>query len=167
MFFSNWQDIGRVLVLGVLSYSLLILVLRISGNRTLSKMSAFDLVVTVALGSTLATVLLNKNVTLAEGLTSFIVLIGLQYIVAWLSVRSKKFGEVVKSTPVLILYQGNFLKPAMRKSRVSENDVLQAVRQEGISSIEQVEAVVLENNGKFSVLQKSESGKHSVLSNVE
>jgi uncharacterized membrane protein YcaP (DUF421 family) len=68
MFFDSWTGLGRVLVVGTLAYFALVLTLRVSGKRTLSKLNAFDLVVTVALGSTLATVLLSKDVALAEGL---------------------------------------------------------------------------------------------------
>ena len=67
--------------------ALLLLLLRVSGKRTLTRMNAFDLVVTVALGSTLATVLLTKSVALADGLVAFAVLILLQYGLTWLSVR--------------------------------------------------------------------------------
>ena len=65
--------------------SSLYLILRISGKRTLAKMNAFDFVVTVALGSTLATVFLSKDIALAEGLFAFALLAGLQRIVAWLA----------------------------------------------------------------------------------
>jgi uncharacterized membrane protein YcaP (DUF421 family) len=88
IFFSGWPSLVRAAIVGVLAYVALVLFLRISGKRTLSKLSAFDLVVTVSLGSTLATILLNKEVALAEGVLAFAVLIGLQYSVAWLSVRS-------------------------------------------------------------------------------
>jgi len=68
MFFSSGTTLIRTLVVGVLAYiSLVLLLLRLSGRRTLSKMNAFDLVVTVALGSTFATILLNRDVSLAEG----------------------------------------------------------------------------------------------------
>ena len=67
MLFDSWAGLGRVLLVGTLAYVALVLLLRISGKRTLSKLNAFDLVVTVALGSTLATVLLSKTVALAEG----------------------------------------------------------------------------------------------------
>lgn len=67
MLFSGWENLLRTLVVGVLAYVSLVVFLRISGKRTLSKMNAFDLIVTVALGSTLATVLLSKDVALAEG----------------------------------------------------------------------------------------------------
>lgn len=71
MFFSSGTTLIRTLVVGVLAYISLVLLLRLSGRRTLSKMNAFDLVVAVAVavavGSTFATILLNRNVSLAEG----------------------------------------------------------------------------------------------------
>ena len=85
---------------------LLLLLLRVSGKRTLTKMNAFDLVVTVALGSTLATVLLTKSVALAEGLTAFVLLIFLQFVLTWLFVRSQAASRLVKSEPTLLVYQG-------------------------------------------------------------
>ena len=85
MLFDSWAGLGRVLLVGTLAYVALVLLLRISGKRTLSKLNAFDLVVTVALGSTLATVLLSKSVALAEGVLALGLLILLQYVIAWLS----------------------------------------------------------------------------------
>lgn len=67
MLFSGWLSLGRMVVVGLLAYICLILLLRISGKRTLAKMNAFDLVVTVALGSTLSAVAMSKDVALAEG----------------------------------------------------------------------------------------------------
>lgn len=67
MFFEDWFGLLRVLIVGCCAYAALVATLRISGKRTLSKMNAFDLVVTVALGSTLSTVLLTKEVPLTEG----------------------------------------------------------------------------------------------------
>ena len=89
IFFAGWSGIIRIVIVGVLAYAALVLVLRISGNRTLSKMHAFDLVVTVALGSTLATVILSKDVALAEGLTAFALLIcpAVPHYLGYLSVR--------------------------------------------------------------------------------
>jgi len=78
MFFSGLDGVWRTLVVGTCAYAALVLILRISGKRTLSKMNAFDLVVTVALGSTLATILLSSDVAPAEGVTAFVLLAGLQ-----------------------------------------------------------------------------------------
>lgn len=87
MFFDSWAELGRIVVMGVLAYIGLVFLLRVSGKRTLSKMNV-DLVITIALGSTFATVLLSKSVALAEGVLAFAVLISLQFVATWLSVRS-------------------------------------------------------------------------------
>ena len=65
IFFNGWSVLGRTLLIGVLAYVSLVFMLRVSGKRTLAKMNAFDLVVTVAIGSTLATIVLSRSVALA------------------------------------------------------------------------------------------------------
>src|SRR5690554_5187638 len=102
MFFSDWSSLLRVVVVGTLAYAGLVILLRISGKRTLSKMNAFDLIVTVALGSTLATVLLSKSVVLAEGITAFFLLIALQYLITWSSMRVPHVESLVKAEPSLL-----------------------------------------------------------------
>ncbi len=81
VFFAGWAGLLRVLVVGSVAYVALVVILRSSGKRTLAKLSAFDLVVTVALGSTLATVLLSKSVALAEGVLAMMLLAALQALV--------------------------------------------------------------------------------------
>jgi uncharacterized membrane protein YcaP (DUF421 family) len=128
-------------------------------------MNAFDFVVTVALGSTLATVLLTDQVALLEGVLGFAVLIFLQYAVAWLSVRSRRVSNVVKSQPALLLYQGAFLEDALRRERVTKDEVRAAIREAGVSTIDSVEAVVIETAGTFSVLH-GDSGPATSLEGV-
>lgn len=152
MFFDTWTGLGRVLAVGVVAYAALVALLRLSGNRTLSKLNAFDLVVTVALGSTLATILLSRDVALVEGLLALALLIGLQALVAWSSVRSSTFSRMVKASPVLIVHRGIFLETAMRRARVVEAEVLAALRSEGVDRVEDAQAVVLETDGSLSVL---------------
>ncbi len=144
-----WQLSGH-------SYGALVLLLRVSGKRTLSKMNAFDLVVTVALGSTLATILLSKDVALAEGVLALTLLVGLQFIITWLSVRSSMVNQLVKSEPALLLHRGQFLPRQMRRARVVEAEIRAAVREQGIASLEEVEAVVLETDGSFAVVAASD-----------
>lgn len=157
MFFNGWEGIWRTVIVGVLAYTALVLALRISGKRTLAKMNAFDFVVTVALGSTLATVVLSKDVALLEGITAFAVLIGLQYMIAWLSVRSDTVKNLVKSEPTLLFYQGHMLPDALRSERVAEEEVRSAIRAQGIAAIDAVQAVVLETDGTFSVMSRTDA----------
>ena len=153
LFFHGWDNLIRTLIVGVLAYVMLVTFLRISGKRTLSKMNAFDWVVTVALGSTLATILLNKDVALAEGALAFALLIGMQFIVTWSSVRVRWVRRLVTGEPRMLLYRGEFLSDAMQHARVTEDEVRAAVRSAGLTNLEAAEAVILETDGSFSVVQ--------------
>lgn len=154
IFFSGWESLVRTLVVSVLAYVTLIVFLRISGKRTLSKMNAFDLVVTVALGSTLATVLLTKDVALADGALAFALLIGLQFVVTWSSVRSEWIRRLVTGEPRLLVYRGELLSTELQRARVTDEEIRAAVRAAGLASLEEVEAAVLETDGSFSIVQK-------------
>ena len=157
MWFDSWQDIARVVLVSLSAYAALIALLRISGKRTLSKLNAFDLVVTVALGSTFASVLLSKDVALAEGVAAFAVLIFGQYAVAKLSMRFGWVRRAVKSEPRVLLLRGQLLHEAMRRERVTADEIESVVRGAGMGALEQAGAVVLETDGTFHVLPKGQA----------
>jgi uncharacterized membrane protein YcaP (DUF421 family) len=163
---SEAQSLVRILVIGVLAYATLVVFLRISGLRTLSKMNAFDLIVTVALGSTLATVLLGKDVSLADGTLAFALLIGLQFVITWTSVRMRWVRSLVTGEPIMLLHRGAFLSSALKHARVTEDEVRAAVRGAGAGSLAEIEAVVLETDGSFSVVPRSEGSRLSSLDGV-
>ena len=158
MLFDSWAGLGRVLLVGTLAYVALVFLLRISGKRTLTKLNAFDLVVTVALGSTLATVLLSKSVALAEGVLALGLLIFLQFAIAWLSVRSPAFQGLIKAEPTLLLHRGRLLEGAMRAERITQEEVLAALRASGATDMSGVAAVVLETDGTLSVIPEADAG---------
>ncbi len=155
IFLGDPAFLVRTLVIGVFAYAALVIIVRLSGKRTLSSMNAFDFIVTVALGSTLASTIISRDVSLAEGVLALGILVGLQYIVSWSSVRSERVRKAVKSEPRLLFHAGVFLEDAMRRERITESEIRQALRSEGVGSLESVDAVVLETNGNFSVLTKS------------
>jgi uncharacterized membrane protein YcaP (DUF421 family) len=166
MFFDSWHALIRVAVVGALSYLTLIAVLRISGKRTLAKWNAFDFVVTVAIGSTLATVLLSKQVALLEGMLALCLLITLQFAISWLSIRSRAVRRLIKSEPAFLYRDGAFMHERLRAERVTESEVRAAVREAGVASLGEIEAVVLETDGSVSVIRRSARGDASALSDV-
>ena len=157
---------GRIVVMGVLAYIGLVFLLRVSGKRTLSKMNAFDLVITIALGSTFATVLLSKSVALAEGVLAFAVLISLQFVVTWLSVRSSTVQRLLKNEPKLLFYEGRFLRDEMRAERVTEAEIEAAIRQQGMVNLDEVGAAVLETDGSVTVMLRADLGSANALKSV-
>lgn len=167
MFFDDWQGLLRVVVVGTCAYVALIVLLRVSGKRTLSKMNAFDFVITVALGSTLATILLSKDAALAEGVVAFAMLVLLQFAITWLSVRSGLVRKLVKAEPQLLFHRGRFLDGALRETRVTREEICQAARAGGFADLGEIGAVVLETDGSISVIGHIEVGQDASLSNVE
>lgn len=163
MLFDGWDGLLRVLLMGALAYCAIIAILRISGKRTLAKMSAFDLVVTVALGSILATILLSQDVALAEGITAFLVLVLLQYAIAALSVRFNAVEKLAKADARYLLLDGVIDREALRQERVTREEVLCAIRSNGIGDLDDVAAVFLETDGTFSVVSKSAAGARTAF----
>ena len=159
MFFQSWSGIVRTIIVGTLAYAFLVFSLRVSGKRTLAKLNAFDLVITVAFGSTLASILLSEEVALAEGVTALLLLIVLQYVVAFMSVRSRTFARAVRSEPSLLLRDGNMLPEAMRRARVTKAELETVVRTEGSRGLEGISAVILESDGSFSVIDQGTEGR--------
>lgn len=166
MLYSGWDSMLHTLVVGVLAYVALVVFLRISGKRTLAKLNAFDLIVTVALGSLLATVVMGTEVALAQGALAFLLLIGLQFAVTWSSVRVRWLRRMVTGDPVMLLYRGEFLPAALQQERVTEGEVRAAVRAARVDSLDLVHAVVLETDGSISVVLFGEAGDSSSLTGV-
>ena len=167
MLFDDWSGIARVVIVGTTAYVAMVVLLRVSGKRTLSKMNAFDFIVTVALGSSLANVILNEGVALAEGVAVFALLIGLQYLVTWSSVRAPWVRGLVTGEPLLVVHRGAMLEGAMRRARVLPDEVRSAVRSQGYRWLDDVEAVVFETDGSFSVVGRMDGSGGSALDGVQ
>lgn len=165
--FTSWENIARVSIMTVLAYISMIFLLRISGKRTLSKMNAFDFVVTVALGSTLATVSLNNDIAIAEGSMCFAILIFLQYIISWLSVRFKSVKNLVTSKPTLLLYKGNLYEDLLKKERIAVDEVYVAAREKGFDNLKDIDAIILETTGEISIMGKVKSRQAQTIKNLE
>lgn len=155
IFFQNWSGIVRTVLVGTLAYATLVLFLRISGKRTLAKLNAFDLVVTVALGSTLSAIILQESIALAEGATALALLILLQFLVTFASVRSAKFADAIRSDPALIVHKGELCQETMQRERITADEALSAVRASGGTEIAAVESMILESDGTLSVVLRS------------
>jgi uncharacterized membrane protein YcaP (DUF421 family) len=161
LWYDGWEPIVRALVVGTLGYAWLVGILRVTGPRNMAKMTPFDFVLTVTLGSAFGRVLTAKDVALAEAVAVFTLLVGLQWLMAGLRHRSKAFGRLVESGPSLLFHDGDFIEPAMRRHRFTESDIHSAARESGLGSLAEVAAVVLQADGEFSVIQRGSMGDRS------
>lgn len=152
MWFESWYRLGALLLAGVVAYTFLVLVLRMSGKRTLAKLNAFDFVVTIALGSVLATVVVSREVPVAEGLAALGLLVLLQLVVALVSTRWPSSRQLVTARPTALLVDGRVREDELRRCRVTVEEVASAVRGNGSGSFADVDVVVLETDGSLSVI---------------
>ncbi len=116
-------------------------------------MNAFGFLVTVALGSILASVVLNQNIPLATGITALALFIGFQFLLTWLAVRLKKVKTLITSSPSLIFYKGDFLHPAMKKERITIEEIYSAARRQGISTLDSIDMIILETTGDMAIIK--------------
>lgn len=161
MFEPDGQALLRALVAVPLLYFVLVVFVRFSGRRTTSQMNNFDWIVTVALGSMIATGILSREISLLTVLLAISLILAVQYAITWLVIRSSLIRRLVKATPRLLVYQGQMLTRDLRIERISELEVLAAVRAAGHHSLSEVHAVVLETDATMSVLPRVAEGRAS------
>jgi uncharacterized membrane protein YcaP (DUF421 family) len=163
MWFDSWSDVLRILLVGSCAYAVLVLLLRLSGKRTLAKLNAFDFVVTIALGSTLATIILDSRTSLVDGAVGLWLLVVLQFVVAATTARLPWLRTTMNSAPTVLLTDGEPRLDVMRRHRVGMDELCQAVRGTGTGDLASVAAVVLETDGTMSVITSSKAGNRSTL----
>lgn len=153
--FGGWGGVWRMLLVAPAAYVALVVILRLSGKRTLSKLNAFDFIVTIAIGSTLASVVTTRSLSLVEGIAALALLVALQFLVTATSVRWKSFHKAVTAEPTLLLRHGEPIVAAMKRERVTEDELQAAVRRVGGRGLHEAEAVILETDGSLTGILRS------------
>ncbi|WBQ03395.1 YetF domain-containing protein [Kribbella sp. CA-293567] len=156
----------RIALVGATAYVTLVVVLRLAGKRTLSKLNAFDFVVTVALGSTLATILLSEDVSFVEGASALMLLALLQFALSWTVTHLPTSRGVVNAAGSVVLLDGELLEDVMARERITPGQVRQAVRGAGLGSLSGAGAVVLETDGSLNVVQRAKMSDRSALTGL-
>jgi len=167
MLFESWNEMLRVFITTVMVYVVVVSMVRVLGKRTTAKMNNFDWIVTVAMGSMLGSTILLKDVVLLEGLLALTTLVLLQYLLTRLSVHSNWVARTVHAAPSLLLYDGEPLRDALRRERVTEGELISAVRSHGFLQLNEVKAVILESNAEFSVIEHNPDKNLDTLASIE
>jgi uncharacterized membrane protein YcaP (DUF421 family) len=158
---DGWEPLARILVVGTLGYVWLVMLLRTTGPRNLAKMTPFDFVIAVTLGSAFGRVLTAQEVAVSDAVVAFALLVALQWLLANLRARSKAFAKLVDTGPTLLYHRGRPLPDALRRHRLKEADLHSAAREQGMGSLQDVEAIVLQADGTFAVIGTSAMGDGS------
>ena len=144
-----------------------LLLVRVVGLRSFSKMTAFDFVTTIAMGSLLAGASTADSWTgFVQAVLAMMFLLIVQWALALMRIRSRRLRSLIANTPVLLMENGRFCEEALRQTRVAREDVLAKIRTANALRLDDVRAVVLENTGDISVLH-GERVDEALLEGVE
>lgn len=130
----------------------IVVLTRLSGKRTSGNMNNFDWIITVGIGSLMASGILLRNVSMLDAMLAVSVLAGMQWLTTWLAMRSRRFAKWVKPQPRVLLHRGQMLDDQMVHERVTSDEVSAALRSAGLSRHDEAQCVVLETNGQFSII---------------
>lgn len=160
-YWDGWDPIVHTLVTVGFGYLALLIMLRLSGPRTMAAMTPLDFIVAVTIGSAFGRTLTAVDVPLAQTVFTLALLIFLQWLLAWVRGRSPGIRRLVDSPPVLIYYRGEFQRKAMRKHQLVEDDVHTAARKAGQGSLAGLTAVILQQDGDLGVIAEGQMGDGS------
>jgi uncharacterized membrane protein YcaP (DUF421 family) len=158
----NWiATTGTALLMVLLSglgiYFALLLLTRLTGLRSFSKMSSFDFAITVALGSVIASTILAEDPPLLVGAFGLVVLYGIQYAVSKARRHTSVVERLVDNVPLLVMAGDEVIVEHLDQARMTEDDLRSKLRTAGVTHPSQVLAVVLETTGDVSVLKTSDN----------
>lgn len=158
---ENWiyassPIIIKAIITLVIIFTVIIIITRISGLRTFAKMSSFDFASTIAIGSILASIILNTGQSLLKGTIALAGIIAFQSLFSRLVRKNKFFRKLATNDPLLLMKDGTILHKNLRSANIGEGDLIAKLREANVLNYQEVKAVVLESTGDMSVLHTSD-----------
>lgn len=150
-----WTMIFRTILL----YFVILFVFRLMGKREIGELSVFDLVVNIMIAEMAVMAIDEKDFSLWNSVITIFLLMIIQVAMARMSLRSKKFRDIVDGSPTIIINKGQIDEKAMKKQRYNFDDLLQQLREKDVRNIADVEFAILEPSGKLSVFERENGQK--------
>jgi len=144
-----WEYVVR----GAATYLALLVMMRVSGKRTIGQFTPFDLLVIMLLSESVSPGLTGGDQSVAGGMIVVVTLVALNLAIAFITARSKKAAELIEGTAVLIGRDGKIFKEVLKRNHIPEDDVQQALR-DADCPLEKMKYAFLEADGKISILQQ-------------
>lgn len=142
----------RLFLTSVLIYALLIFFLRLIGKRQLGQLELSELIVTILISEVAAEPILNPDVSVLRVVIPVATLLGMEYLLSVVALRSVKLRAVLTGKPALLVVRGRIDQTQMRKNRITPDELAEAIRSEGLLSMDEVEFAVLETNGCINIV---------------
>ena len=152
-----WEFIVR----GLIVYVFLLVLLRVTGKRQVGQLAPFDLVLLLVLSNAVQNAMNGGDNSILGGVLSATTLVGINFLVGYAAYRSKALEVFIEGRPEVLIHNGYLYKRMMAKAQITHHELNAALRQAGVSCIEEVHSAILENNGTITVTPKSREGRPS------
>ena len=142
---------GELIVRACVVYVLIFALLRIFGKKHVGQMSPFDLVVLLLLSESVQNALIADEKSLTGGIIVATTLVGLSGLIGHLVWRSKPLSRVLDGTPTILVRNGHVRNDALKREKVTRSELMEALRQQGCTSLLKVRYAILENDGNITI----------------
>ena len=147
-----WHFVVRAIVV----YVFLLVILRLTGKRQVGQLAPFDLVLLLVLSNAVQNSMNGGDNSLTGGLISATTLVGLNWIVGWMTFRSKRLEALIEGKAIILLHDGKIDYEALKRVQMTIHELKASLRTEGCAGEEEVRFAILENNGHVTVIPRKD-----------
>jgi len=137
-------------------YILVLVIMRLMGKREIGQMQPFELVIAIMIADLASVPMADTGVSIFNGIIPIFALLLFQLIISYINLKSILVREIICGKPRILMYRGKIDEHALKKEKITINELQERLRQEGIFSLGDVEYAILETSGEISVIQKPE-----------
>ncbi len=142
----------RIVFSSVAVYIFIILAIRLFGKKELAQLSVYDLVFILLISNAVQNAMVGPDSTLSGGLVAAASLFVVNFILKQLQIRFPKFGKAIQGEAIMLVFQGKILSSHMKNAGITEDELMEVIREHGVAAVSEVDLAVLEVDGNISVL---------------
>lgn len=142
----------RIIASTLAVYLFIVVAIRLFGKKELAQLSVVDLVFILLISNAVQNAMVGPDSTLLGGLVAASTLFLVNYLLKYLQYRFPKFGKIVEGDAVMLVYKGELLEAHMKKAKITEDELMEAVREHGVASVKDVDLAIMEVDGSISIL---------------
>lgn len=142
----------RIIFSTFVIYLFIVVAIRLFGKKELAQLSVVDLVFILLISNAVQNAMVGPDSTLSGGLVAASTLFIVNYILKYLQYRFPKFNKVIEGDATMLIYKGKMIESHMKKAQITSDELMEAVREHGVATVEEVDLAILEVDGSISVL---------------
>lgn len=144
------------LIRATILYVIIIFLIRLMGKRQIGELQPSELVITILISEIASIPMENNSVPIINSVVALFALVAYEILTSAAGLKSNKLRSVIQGHPVIVIRDGKIDAKALKKLRMTVNDLVSALRQKDVFEVSQVSYAIFETNGKISVLLKPE-----------